>query len=669
MTTTVPRAPVRAAVFTDNDFVKVNGVTTALSALLRYAPPGVEPRIYTHSDRAVERPGYLALRAPGVGLPFCREMRVYLPRLRRLCARVRADRVQLVHLTTPGPMGLAALHIAAALDLPLIGSFHTDFGRYVRMLGGSARLERWLRLYLRWLYGRCERILVPSAATGAMLVDDGIEPRRIARWTRGVDAEAFSPARRSEALRRAWGVGGDAARAPLALLYAGRVSKEKGLALLPEAAARLRRAGVAHRWIVVGDGAWRPDLARRLPDAVFTGTLDRRGVARAMASADVFVFPSCTDTAGNVVLEAQACGLPVVVTDQGGPQENMLTGVTGRVFRGGDADGLAAAVADLASNRERRRRMSAAARRHAESRRWEDASAPLYDAYRTVAARRGAASRPRVSVADGGRGSGRVVAAVPSASSCFRTPVADGGRRGSGVGPRASRLTGSRAPVPNGRLRPRRPPSHLTGSRAPVTVDGRRRPPGPSAPTVAAVLADVAARPHHYLVARWNWKAALLSGVLRGLVFYAATRGAGPEAARTALAVEFAYRVAATGCFASLAQAFRRATPEWAAAAVVTVAVPAAAHALQFGAHGLAGTVDLDRGMAASVAFSVVSAAFTLYSMRRGVLIVGEADRRPFRRDLAALPGLAAGFAAAVVRRMLRRSARPDGADGDRGAV
>ena len=105
------------------------------------------------------------------------------------------------------------------------------------------------------------------------------------------------------------------------------------------------------------------------------------------------------------------------------------------------------------------------------------------------------------------------------------------------------------------------------------------------------------------------------------------------------------------------------------AAAVVTVAVPAAAHALQFGAHGLAGTVDLDRGMAASVAFSVVSAAFTLYSMRRGVLIVGDADRRPFRRDLAALPGLAAGFAAAVVRRMLRRSARSDGAGGDRGAA
>ena len=383
------RKPIRVAVFTDNDFAKVNGVTTTLSALLRHAPPGVEPCVYTHSDEAVERPGYVAMPAPGVGLPFYREMRVYLPRLRALSARVRADGAHLVHLTTPGPVGLAAAYVAATLGLPLIGSFHTDLGRYVGILSGSARLERWLRGYMRWLYGRCERIFVPSAATRAMLVEDGIEPSRVALWVRGVDAEAFSPRRRSSALRRAWEVGAGAPGAPLALLYAGRVSKEKGLALLPEVAARLRQAGVAHRWIVVGDGAWRPELERRLPDAAFTGSLEHGDVARAMASADVFVFPSCTDTAGNVVIEAQACGLPVVVSDQGGPRENMQPAVTGRVCRGGDADDLARALIDLASDPARRGAMSAAARRYASSRRWERAFAPLYDAYREIGARRG----------------------------------------------------------------------------------------------------------------------------------------------------------------------------------------------------------------------------------------------------------------------------------------
>ena len=381
------RAPVRVAVFTDNDFTKVNGVTTTLSALLRHAPPGVEPCVYTHSDEAVERTGYVAMPAPGVGLPFYREMRVYLPRLRALGARVRADGAQLIHLTTPGPVGLAALHVAATLGLPLIGSFHTDLGRYVGILSGSARLEQWLGLYMRWLYGRCERIFVPSSATRAMLAEDGIEPSRIALWVRGVDAETFSPRRRSTALRREWQVGAGAPGAPLALLYAGRVSEEKGLALLPEVAARLRRAGVAHRWIVVGDGGWRPELERRLPDATFTGTLAHRDVARSMASADVFVFPSCTDTAGNVVLEAQACGLPVVVSDQGGPRENMQPGVTGRVCRGGDAGDVAHALVDLASGPARRSAMSAAARRYASSRRWERAFAPLYDAYREIGGR------------------------------------------------------------------------------------------------------------------------------------------------------------------------------------------------------------------------------------------------------------------------------------------
>ena len=366
----------------------------------------MEPCVYTHSDRAVERPGYVALRAPGIGLPFYREMRVHLPRLRALCARVRADDVDLIHLTTPGPMGLAALHVAATLDLPLMGSFHTDLGRYVGILSGSARLERWLRLYMRWLYGRCERIFVPSAATAAMLVEDRTEPSRIALWMRGVDADAFSPRHRSAATRQAWGVGADVPGAPLALLYAGRISKEKGLALLPEVAARLRRADIAHRWIIVGDGPCRPELERRLPVAFFTGTLGHGEVARSMASADVFVFPSCTDTAGNVVLEAQACGLPVLVSDQGGPRENIQPEVTGRVCRGGDARALAEAVIDLASSRARRGALSAAARRYAAGRRWEQALAPLYDAYREAAEHRrnpraDVAARPRPAAAGG----------------------------------------------------------------------------------------------------------------------------------------------------------------------------------------------------------------------------------------------------------------------------
>ena len=351
---------------------------------MRYAPPGVRPRIYTHSDVAADEPEYLALGAPGMGIPFYREMKIYLPRFRTLCAEARADRSDLIHLTTPGPVGFAALYAAAKLAVPLVGSYHTDLGSYLRMLSGSRWLERWLRLSMRWLYGRCERIFVPSDATGAMLVEDGIARARIGLWARGVDTAIFSPRQRSPALRASWGVGNGG----LALAYVGRVSREKGLALLPDVERRLRAAGVDHRWVIVGDGPYRQELEQRLDHAIFCGTLPHADVAPPLASADVFVFPSCTDTAGNVVLEAQACGLPVLVSDRGGPQENMRPDESGFVCRGGQVEDLADAVVGLASNPARRRAMADAARRYALSRRWEQALAPLYDAYRSVAARR-----------------------------------------------------------------------------------------------------------------------------------------------------------------------------------------------------------------------------------------------------------------------------------------
>ena len=320
-----------------------------------------------------------------MGIPFYREMKIYLPRFRRLCAEARADRIDLVHVTTPGPVGVAALYTAARLKVPLIGSFHTDLGSYLRMLSGSRRLERWLRSYMRWLYGRCARIFVPSGATGALLVEDGIDGARIGLWVRGVDTGTFSPRYRSPGLRTSWQLG----RGALALAYVGRVSREKGLAMLPVIDRRLRAAGVAHRWVIVGDGPYRRELERRLDHAAFLGTLSHADVARPLASADVFVFPSCTDTAGNVVLEAQACGLPVLVSDQGGPRENMLPDESGFVCRGGQADDFTDAVLGLASNAARRRTMAGAARRYALSRCWSRALAPLYDAYRNVAAQRG----------------------------------------------------------------------------------------------------------------------------------------------------------------------------------------------------------------------------------------------------------------------------------------
>jgi glycosyltransferase involved in cell wall biosynthesis len=374
------------AIFTDNDFDKTNGVTTTLKALLRHVPPDLRVRIYTMSAFGVDEPDYLALRSMSAPIPFYSEMRMYLPRLREFRRRLSADGIQLLHLTTPGPAGLAARYFASRRGfnpgLRLIGSFHTNLDEYATLLSGSSRLGTVMEKYMRWLYGACERVLVPSRSTLDRLAAHGWNPERLSLWRRGVDTSIFSPARRSAALREEWRV---CDRRP-AVLYAGRVSREKGLQLLEPLGMLLHRSGVAHRLVVVGDGPMAAELRERCPDAVFTGRLSHNEVGTAMASADMMVFPSETDTAGNVVLEAQACGLPVVVADAGGPRENMQPGQTGYVCRPGDADHFCCRIAELLRDRRRRAAMGYAARRFAEERTWPSSLHPLYALYRSALA-------------------------------------------------------------------------------------------------------------------------------------------------------------------------------------------------------------------------------------------------------------------------------------------
>ena len=370
----------RVAVFTDNDFEKVNGVTTVLGAALAGAPSDVHVRVYTASRLGSDTDDYLALPSWGVGIPFYGDMLMYWPPYRAILEWLNRDAVNVVHLTTPGPMGLAALAAARRLRLPLIGSFHTDLARYTGVLSGSPGLESVMRRYMRWLYGHCARVLVPSEATRALVVRSGIRSDRLDLWTRGVDVQAFTPARRSAALRSEWRARDDR---PV-LLYAGRLSREKGVDQLPGLSASLTRLGVDHRLVIVGDGPIRAEVAAACPDAVCPGMIGRERLAEAYASADLFVFPSRTDTAGNVVLEAQASGLAVLVSEDGGPRESIRPNVTGIVCPP-DSQGWTIAAAALLTDNGRRRAMGAAAREHAMVCSWDRTLAPLYDAYRRAA--------------------------------------------------------------------------------------------------------------------------------------------------------------------------------------------------------------------------------------------------------------------------------------------
>ncbi len=311
---------------------------------------------------------------------FMAGLRAYVPPLRALLKHATADRLDVIHLTTPGPMGLAAMHVASRLGLPMVGSFHTHLAEYTTRLSGSQWLGTLMQEYMRWPYGKCRQILAPSESTRQMLIESKIDPAKLRLWSRGVSTTRFDPARRSEGLRADWGV----SQLRPAVLYVGRLSVEKGLREVAAIRRSLEARRIAHRFVFVGDGPMRHELERLVPDAVFTGTQTPDEVAVAMASSDLFVFPSRTDTAGNVVLEAQASGLPVLVTDEGGPRENMLDKRTGVVCA--STRELCRQVLELCVRTPRRQQMGAQAREYALGRQWQTALAPLYQAYREVAA-------------------------------------------------------------------------------------------------------------------------------------------------------------------------------------------------------------------------------------------------------------------------------------------
>ncbi|MEO8070575.1 MAG: glycosyltransferase [Acidobacteriota bacterium] len=372
----------RVAVFTDNDFDKVNGVTSTLQAVLRYASD-VEPRIYTAGDLAVETPTYFACGSLGVGLPWYRDMRVYWPRIDAFARALLADHVQVVHITTPGPVGLAARWLAGRLQLPLVGSYHTDVGEHLRIASGSVRLGGAIERYVRWCYGPCDPLLVPSPATRDVLAERGYAAGRLRLWGRGVDGECFAPARASRGLRDEWHVDH---RRP-AILYAGRLAREKGLDLIGPIQQRLHRHGLAHQFVFAGDGPMRAELQALCPDGLFLGALPSDQMAVVMASSDIFLYPSATDTLGNVVLDAQAAGLPAVVSNEGGPQQHVVPEVTGFVCAARSVDGFAAALVTLVRQTERRVAMGRRAHQLAQSRNWPAALAPLFEAWRDAASR------------------------------------------------------------------------------------------------------------------------------------------------------------------------------------------------------------------------------------------------------------------------------------------
>jgi glycosyltransferase involved in cell wall biosynthesis len=375
----------RIAVFTDADFDHASSLTTALGALLRHAPPDVRPRIYSLSALDVDEPEYLALRSPALPLAISGRWPLHLPRIREFERRLASDDIRAIHVSTPGPAGLTAKFLAHRTGLPLVGSLHTSglpSGPRAARAGANGRWHLtpvWPH-YLKWIYGACSKVLVPSADAVCRLTSAGWNADRLLVWPAAVDADAFSPARRSQRLRNEWHVSD---RRP-AILCVGPLVRGSGVGLIEPLGSLLHRQGIAHRFIVVGEGTAQADLRDACPDAVFAGRLSQRDLATVMASADLLLWPREASTAGLVLLEAQASGLPVLVASGGNARDHMRPGLTGMECHADDVLGFSARASDLLIDTARRRVMGEAARRFAQSRSWPASLDRVYAIYRAA---------------------------------------------------------------------------------------------------------------------------------------------------------------------------------------------------------------------------------------------------------------------------------------------
>jgi glycosyltransferase involved in cell wall biosynthesis len=267
--------------------------------------------------------------------------------------------------------------LARIMDVPVVSSFHTELSVYAGLRTGDARVEAAARMALAVFYGAADHVLSPSTAADATLRALGVEAARIGRWDRGVDVARFGPRHRTPGL-----LPGERT-----VLYAGRLTKEKGIDLLADAFLAARAADPGLHLVLAGGGPEESTLRTRLGEhATFLGWLEGDDLARAYASADLFLFPSRTDTFGQVILEAQASGLPVVAVDEGGPATLIRDGVSG-LLRPADPDALGAAIAELAADSQRRERLARGGLAAVAERTWERALGRLGAGYRAALTR------------------------------------------------------------------------------------------------------------------------------------------------------------------------------------------------------------------------------------------------------------------------------------------
>ena len=373
-------AGLRVALFSGNYNYTRDGANKALNRLVGHLlDHGAAVRVYSPTGRrpAFDPVGDL-VSVPSIAIPGRSEFRLALGLPRRIAQDVRNFAPNVIHVSAPDWLGTGAQRLAREMGVPIVASMHTRFETYLDFYGLRG-LRQWAVNRQRDFYCASDRVLVPNGASKKDLRAMGVPVERIGIWSRGVEHDVFSPARRDLAWRRTLGYSND----DVVLLFFGRLVREKGIATFVRTIAELRRRELAVRPLIVGDGPARAEMEAQVGEAVFLGHLDGAELGRAVASADILLNPSLTEAFGNVNLEAMAAGICVVSANVGSASAIIAHGKDGLLIDP-DPGSFADAIEKLASDRIARKRIGQNAIATAQCYQWHEVLDDVVRSYRNL---------------------------------------------------------------------------------------------------------------------------------------------------------------------------------------------------------------------------------------------------------------------------------------------
>ncbi len=350
-----PLFPKRIALFTGAYNHIADGVSLTLNRLVNYLEHnGSEVLVFapTIKNPPIDHAGTL-VPAPSIRMPLPNraEYRLTTGFPKRLRQKLDDFNPSIIHIATPDRLGKKALEYGNERDIPVVSTYHTHFSSYLAYYR-LQWLESWVWGFLRKFYGACEEVYVPSSSMINVLEAHGISGN-LHLWERGVDTGLFNPDRRSMEWRRNLGIADE----EVVITFISRLVWEKGLDVYADVIENLQTKGIPHRSMIVGDGPAREELQNRLQNTLFLGHQSGTNLATAYASSDVFLFPSETETFGNVTLEAMASGVPAVCADATGSRSLIRDGITGYLAPPRRADAFLKYVEQLTTDKDLRLKM------------------------------------------------------------------------------------------------------------------------------------------------------------------------------------------------------------------------------------------------------------------------------------------------------------------------